>query len=97
MTSDGQNHPDTTRLRQFAAGALGDDDLDRIAEHLERCEACRAAVDVVLLGDGFLGRLRSATTIGADDREGKAERRRAARALSSGVPALGLGGAASRR
>ena len=64
---------------------LGGHDIDRIAEHLAGCEACRAAVDVVLVGDGFLGRLRSAATLGADDPEGKAARRRAARALSREV------------
>src|SRR5262249_20094671 len=85
LTTDALNHPDTPRLRQFAAGALGDDELDRIAEHLPGCEACRAAVDVALVGDGFLDRLRPATTLGADDPEGKAARRRAALALSREV------------
>jgi WD40 repeat protein/tRNA A-37 threonylcarbamoyl transferase component Bud32 len=72
-------------LRQFAAGALGDEDVDRIAEHLARCQACRAAVDVVIVGDRFVDRLRSATTFGAEVPEGQAERQRAARALSREV------------
>src|SRR5262249_38398143 len=76
---------DSQRLREFAAGALVGHDLDRIAEHLDVCEACRAAVDVVLLGNGLLDRLRSVTTLGADDPDGKAERQRAARALSREV------------
>src|SRR5262245_4685496 len=85
MTADDQNHPDAQRLREFAAGALGGHDLDRIAEHLDDCEACRAAVDVVLVGNGLLDLLRSASTLGADVPEGKAARRRAARALSREV------------
>jgi serine/threonine protein kinase len=85
LIADAQNHPDAPRLREFAAGALGDAELERIAKHLEGCDACRAAVDVVLGGDGFLGRLRSATKLGGDVPEGRAERRRAARALSREV------------
>jgi eukaryotic-like serine/threonine-protein kinase len=85
LTADAPNHPDAQRLREFAAGALGGRDIDQIAEHLAGCEACRAVVDVVLVGDGFLGRLRSATTLGDDDPESKAARRRAARALSREV------------
>ena len=68
-------------MRQFAAGMLWDDDLDRIAEHLDDCQACRATVDELVVGDGFLDRLRSATTLGGDVPEGQAERRQAARAL----------------
>ena len=81
MTADAQNHPDDPSLRQFAAGMLCDDDLDRIAQHLADCQACRAAVDGLLVGDGFLVRLRSATTLGDDVPAGQAERRRVARAL----------------
>lgn len=81
MTADAQNHPDAQRLRQFAAGMLWDGDLDRIAEHLGDCQTCRAAVDELLVGDGFLDRLRSATTLGGEVPEGQAERRQAARAL----------------
>jgi WD40 repeat protein/serine/threonine protein kinase len=85
LTTDAQNHPEAQRLREFAAGALRGHDLDRIARHLDDCEPCRAAVDVVLRGHGFLDRLRSATTLGGDVPEGQAERRRAARALSREV------------
>jgi WD40 repeat protein len=92
LTADAEKHPDAQRLREFAGGALGRDELDRIAEHLADCDACRAAVDVVLVGDGFLGRLRSAATFGADDPEGKAARRRAARALSREVRRSGSTG-----
>jgi WD40 repeat protein/tRNA A-37 threonylcarbamoyl transferase component Bud32 len=85
LTADAENHPNALRLREFADGALGDAELERIAQHLDDCEACRAAVDVVLRGDGFLGRLRLAATLGDDVPEGKAARRQAARALSREV------------
>src|SRR5262249_50557942 len=75
-------HPETPRLRQFAASALRGHELGEIAQHLDNCEVCRAAVDGILASDGFLGRLRSATTLGGDVPEGRAERQRAARALS---------------
>jgi serine/threonine protein kinase len=82
LTADTQNHPEAPRLRRFAAGVLRGDELGRIAQHLDGCDACRAAVDGILASDGFLGRLRSATTIGGDFPEGEAQRQRAARALS---------------
>lgn len=85
MTADAQNHPDAQSLRQFAAGMLWDDEQDRIAEHLVDCQACLAAVDELLVGDGFLNRLRSATTLEGDVPEGQAERRQAARALGREV------------
>src|SRR5262249_13671382 len=83
--TDAWHHPEAGQLRAFAAGALGDEDLDRIAEHLDVCGDCRAAVDGFLVGDGFLDRLRTATTLGGDVPEGQAERRRAARALGREV------------
>jgi WD40 repeat protein len=85
LTADAQNHPDAPHLRQFAAGALAGHDLERIAEHLDNCEACRAAVDAVLVSGGFLDRLRLATTLEGGDPESKDARRRAARALSREV------------
>ncbi len=85
MTADARNHPDEERLREFAAGAIVGHDLASISRHLDVCESCRDAVDLVLVGDGFLGRLRSATTIRGDLAEGQAERQRAARALSREV------------
>jgi eukaryotic-like serine/threonine-protein kinase len=81
LTADAVNHPDVLRLREFAAGTLGDDDLDQIAAHLEACAPCRKSLDGFLGGDAFLDRLRSAKTLADTYPETEEERRRAARAL----------------
>jgi WD40 repeat protein len=75
------DHPDSDRLREFARGALGDDELERIAEHLQRCDTCLTAVDGLLAADGFLDRLRSARTLSGESQESEVERWEAARAL----------------
>ena len=81
MTSNSPLHPDARLLVDFAAGAVGGHDLDRVAEHLEQCETCRAQVDDILSGDRLLDRMRLATTLAEDSGEHRAERRRQASAL----------------
>jgi eukaryotic-like serine/threonine-protein kinase len=81
LTSNSPLHPDTRLLVDFAAGAVGGHDLDRVAEHLEQCETCRAQVDDILSGDRLLDRMRLATTLAEDSGEHRAERRRQASAL----------------
>jgi hypothetical protein len=81
LNVDGPNHPDAGRLSEFASGTLGDAEVDWIAAHLDGCLACRAAVDGVLARDGFLDRVRSATTVAGGFLEDEAQRRRAVRAL----------------
>jgi serine/threonine protein kinase len=74
-------HPDEAQLRDFAAGAVAETDLNWVAEHLGQCRRCRETVDQFSTGDGFLERLRAAfsSLSGAPERAG--ERRGAARAL----------------
>jgi eukaryotic-like serine/threonine-protein kinase len=81
LTADNTIHPDAGRLREFATGALENDEQDWIAQHLGGCEACGAAVDGLLAEDCFLDRLRLAQTVALDRPEGDVERQRAVRAL----------------
>jgi WD40 repeat protein len=81
LAVDEPNHPDTDRLRGFAAGTLAEPELARVAAHLDDCAACRARVDEFTIGDGFLGRLQSAGPLANPNIEDASERRRAAIAL----------------
>ena len=74
-------HPDNSLLRDFAAGALAEEDLNRVAEHLGQCRRCRERVDRLSARDGFLGRLRTASSAVFETPERAGERRAAARAL----------------
>ena len=81
MNVNGPGHPEPEQLRSFASGSIGDDDLARVAAHLDGCADCRTAVDGFLTGDHFLGRLQDAGHRSGAAIEGEAERRRSARAL----------------
>lgn len=74
-------HPEARLLDAFAAGALDGDELDRVVGHLEVCETCRARIDGIVTGDGFLSRLRQAATLVGHPPAAPAERRRQAWAL----------------
>ncbi|MGO9583399.1 MAG: protein kinase domain-containing protein [Acidimicrobiales bacterium] len=74
-------HPGNFLLRDFAAGALAEEDLNRVAEHLGQCRRCRERVDRLSARDGFLGRLRTASSAVSETPERAGERRGAARAL----------------
>ena len=75
-------HPDEVLLCDFAAGALAEEDLNWVAEHLGECRRCRETVDRLLSRDGFLGRLQAASSSVAETPERAGERRGAARALT---------------
>jgi eukaryotic-like serine/threonine-protein kinase len=81
LTSNDPLHPEPLLLGNFASGALSGDDLDRVAEHLEQCESCRASVDGIFSGDHLLDRMRLAVTLAEVSPEDRAERRRQAWAL----------------
>jgi WD40 repeat protein/serine/threonine protein kinase len=81
LTSDDLPHPESSLLGEFAAGALGGDNLDRVAVHLERCESCRAHVDRILSGDRLLDRMRLAATQAEESPSDRGELRRQAWAL----------------
>ena len=74
-------HPDDVLLCNFAAGALAEEDLNWVAEHLGECRRCRERVDQLSARDGFLGRLRAASSSVSETPERAGERRGAARAL----------------
>jgi len=74
-------HPDNSLLRDFAAGALAEEDLNQVAEHLGQCRRCRERVDRLSARDGFLGRLRTASSAVSETPERAGERRGAVRAL----------------
>lgn len=50
MTNEGRSlHPDIENvLPDYAIGALSDAEMDRVAEHLQRCRTCQTALDDVL-------------------------------------------------
>jgi eukaryotic-like serine/threonine-protein kinase len=74
-------HPDDDLLCDFAAGALAEEDLNWVSEHLGECRRCREKVDQLSARDGFLGRLRSASSSVSETPERAGDRRGAARAL----------------
>ena len=63
-------HHCAEQLRDYSLGGLGDDDLTRVAAHLEGCETCRAAMDGFFERDEFLRRLRAASWPGSWARSG---------------------------
>ena len=74
-------HPDDVLLCDFAAGALAEEDLNWVADHVGECRRCRETVDQLSASDSFLGRLRATSTSLSETPERAGERRGAARAL----------------
>jgi eukaryotic-like serine/threonine-protein kinase len=81
LTSDDLPHPESSLLDEFAAGALGGDNLDRVALHLDHCETCRAHVDRVLSADRLLDRMRLTGSQAEESPPDRGELRRQAWAL----------------
>jgi WD40 repeat protein/tRNA A-37 threonylcarbamoyl transferase component Bud32 len=74
-------HPSAAELRAFSLGRVGEDDLARIAAHLDDCPTCRGRVDGLCAQDPLLTRLQAADRPGGGFREDADQRRQAARAL----------------
>ncbi|WP_165229238.1 protein kinase domain-containing protein [Aquisphaera insulae] len=53
-----------SRLRSFLEDELGEGESRRLAEHLDRCEACRNALDRLASGSRILAELRSVSPAG---------------------------------
>lgn len=81
MSVDHWEHPVAERLRDFASGLLPEEDIARVAAHLDGCATCRAFVDESLSGERFLSKLRSAEPFDGGVLEDEAERQHAAYAL----------------
>ena len=79
-------HPGNFLLRT-SPPVRAEEDLNRVAEHLGQCRRCRERVDRLSARDGFLGRLRTASSAVSETPERAGERRGAARA-SAGHPAV---------
>jgi eukaryotic-like serine/threonine-protein kinase len=79
--SQQSTHPDETSLRAFAAGALPEEDLNAVAEHVGQCKRCRERVDEFGARDDFVERLQAASASMSETPERAGERRGAARAL----------------
>ena len=91
LTVGRPNHPDADTTRATSPPVRStDDDLNRVAEHLDGCAACRAQVDGLIAGDGFLGRLRLRRGLEAPDVE-------RGRPSGGGGPRLAPGGRNGRR
>jgi serine/threonine-protein kinase len=75
------SHPPPERLRAFASGRLGDEELGAISSHLDACPACRSLVDGFFAEDPLLGQLQAAAPPAGSVPEDEEQRRRAARAL----------------
>jgi hypothetical protein len=74
-------HPSAEELHAFSLGRVGEDDLARIAAHLDDCATCRGRVDGLCARDPLLSRLQAADRPGGGIREDAEQRREAARAL----------------
>ncbi len=74
-------HPVAALLRDFALGALEEDELTEVAAHLDQCPQCQTRVDEYLASERFLQKVRDADSVVGLSVEGDAERQRAARAL----------------
>jgi WD40 repeat protein len=74
-------HPSVEELQAFSLGRVGDDDLARIAAHLDDCPTCRTQVDGLCAQDPLLSRLQAAERPGGRIHEDAEQRRQAARAL----------------
>lgn len=81
MIANEVEHPVASLLKDFAYGTLGEQEITRVAAHLDLCAHCRARVDEFLSTESFMEKLRSAKTLDGAVVEDDAERRRAARAL----------------
>ena len=74
-------HPSAKELRAFSLGLGGEDDLTRIAAHLDDCPTCRARVDGLCAQDPLRSGLQAADWPGGGFCEDADQRREAARAL----------------
>jgi WD40 repeat protein/serine/threonine protein kinase len=74
-------HPSADQLQAFSLGRVGDDDLARIAAHLDDCPTCRQRVDGLCAQDPLLWRLQAAERPGGRIQEDADQRRQAARAF----------------
>jgi hypothetical protein len=73
-------HPDSSTLRDFAAGTLDPAAIERVATHLDTCPTCLEALEA-LADDDFVGRLRSASAGSPGTGETEVDLRIAALAL----------------
>ncbi|TWT89710.1 Serine/threonine-protein kinase PknD [Pseudobythopirellula maris] len=55
---EGSEHPDEIKLVEWVGGALSEDELARIDQHLESCEQCAARLDAIESEDPFVRHLR---------------------------------------
>jgi WD40 repeat protein/tRNA A-37 threonylcarbamoyl transferase component Bud32 len=74
-------HPSAEELRAFSLGRVGENDLTRIAAHLDDCPTCQGRVDGLCAQDPLLTQLQAADRPGGGFREDADQRRQAARAL----------------
>jgi WD40 repeat protein/serine/threonine protein kinase len=74
-------HPTPEQLQAFSQGRVGEDELARIAAHLDECPACRGRVDGLSAQDGLLSKLQAADRPGGRFPEDANQRRQAAHAL----------------
>ena len=74
-------HPSAEELRAFSLGLGGEDDLTRIAAHLDDCPTCRARVDGLCAQDPLRSGLQAADWPGGGFCEDADQRREAARVL----------------
>jgi WD40 repeat protein/serine/threonine protein kinase len=74
-------HPSPELLDAFSQGRVGEDDLARIAVHLNDCPTCRRRLDQLATQDVLLSRLQAADRPGGRFQEEADQRRQAARAL----------------
>ena len=81
--SQQSTHPDETSLLAFAAGALAEEDLNAVAEHVGQCKKCRERVDELGARDDFVERLQAASASMSESPERAGERRGAARLFSA--------------
>src|SRR5262245_17445357 len=81
MTELDPAHPSAEELQAFSLGRVGEDDLARIAAHLDDCATCRGRVDGLCAQDPLLSRLQAADRPGGAIQEDADQRREAARAL----------------
>jgi WD40 repeat protein/serine/threonine protein kinase len=81
MTDLDPAHPSAEELRAFSLGRVGEDELARMAAHLDDCPTCRGRVDGLCAQDPLLSRLQAADRPGEGFREDADQRREAARAL----------------
>jgi serine/threonine protein kinase len=81
MAEPDPRHPSTDRLRAFVLGEVPDDELERLAAHLNDCAACRTQADQFFAEAALLDQVRAAVQPGGIVQEDWSQRRQAARAL----------------